>query len=51
MIKEFAAGVNTASAIAHNNRPSTSSISRVQQREFWEVEIGDMFPRREDCAD
>jgi hypothetical protein len=50
MIQEFAAGLNSGSAIAHNNTPPTSSIARTRQHEFWEVEIGDMFARREDPA-
>jgi hypothetical protein len=40
--------MNAAAAISHNNSPPASSIARIRQREFWEVEIGDMFARRED---
>lgn len=42
-VKEFAAGVNAASALAHNKTPSEESVARIRQREFWEVEVGDKF--------
>ena len=41
-VKEFAAGVDAASALAHNRAPSEESVARIRQREFWEVEVGDM---------
>ncbi|MFJ6094968.1 hypothetical protein [Williamsia muralis] len=46
-VKEFAAGVNAASALAHNKAPSEESVARIRQREFWEVEVGDMFACRD----
>ncbi|PHV66572.1 hypothetical protein [Williamsia muralis] len=49
-VKEFAAGVNAASALAHNKTPSEESVARVRQREFWEVEIGDRFATRDTCS-
>ncbi|MDV7133263.1 hypothetical protein [Williamsia muralis] len=46
VLKEFAAGVDAASALAHNKTPSEESVARIRQREFWEVEIGDRFACR-----
>ena len=45
-LREFAAGVDAANALAHNKTPSEESVARVRQREFWEVEVGDMFACR-----
>jgi hypothetical protein len=50
MIRELVAGVNAANAIAHNQKLPGESIARIQQREFWEVEIGDMATTRTDCT-
>ena len=34
-LREFAAGVDAANALAHNKTPSEESVARVRQREFW----------------
>ncbi|WP_062796434.1 hypothetical protein [Williamsia muralis] len=47
VLKEFAAGVDAASALAHNRTPPDESVARIRQREFWEVEVGDMFTCRD----
>lgn len=46
-LKEFAAGVDAANALAHNKTPPEESVARIRQREFWEVEVGDMFATRD----
>ena len=35
-VKEFAAGVDAANALAHNKTPSEESVARIWRREFWE---------------
>ncbi|MGY3554811.1 hypothetical protein ACVWY6_003018 [Williamsia sp. R60] len=46
-VKEFAAGVDAASALAHNKAPSEESVARIRQREFWDQVVSESACRRD----